>query len=104
MDSREKDNKGNQRLTINVRLKLAHLTKLLGHLGLHAPDLFVALTDLCGEPGGHALGHDLQVPLPLKLTLEEVDPLLGIGVLLMSQIKLCVEPLYGLEQIVPLLS
>ena len=33
-DSREKDNKGNQRLTIHVHPKLAHLNTLLGHLGL----------------------------------------------------------------------
>ena len=59
MDSREKDNKGNQRLTIHVRPKLAHLIVLLGHLGLHASDLFLALTNLHGEPGGHALGRNL---------------------------------------------
>ena len=62
------------------------------------PDLFLALTDLHGELGEHALDQNLQVPLPLKLTLEEVNPLLGVGVLLASQVTLCVEPLFGLEQ------
>ena len=61
------------------------------------------LTDLRGEPSGHALDRNLQVPLPLKLTLEEVDPLLGIDALLTSQFMLRAEPLYGLEQIDPLL-
>ena len=61
------------------------------------------MTDLHGEPSEHALDHNLQVPLPLKLTLEEVDPLLGIGALLSSQVTLHAEPLYGPEQIVLLL-
>ena len=55
-------------------------------------NLFLALTDLRGEPGGHALGRNLQVLLPLKLTLEEVDPLLGVGALLMSLVTLRVDP------------
>ena len=59
--------------------------------------------DLRGKPGGHTLVHNLQVPLPLKLTLEEVDPLLGVSALLMSLVTLRVDPLYGLEKIVPLL-
>jgi len=59
MDSREKDNKGNRRLTVHVRPKPAHLIALPGHLGLQASDLILALTDLHGEPGGHALGHNL---------------------------------------------
>jgi hypothetical protein len=42
------------------------------------------LTNLHGKPGSHALGLNLQVPLPLKLTLEEIDPLLGVGALLVS--------------------
>jgi len=32
---------------------------MLGHLDLQALDLFLALTDLHGEPGGHALGCNL---------------------------------------------
>ena len=36
MDSREKDNMGNRRLTVHVRPKPAHLIALLGHLGLLA--------------------------------------------------------------------
>ena len=103
MDSREKDNKGNRRLTIHIHLKLAHLIVLSSHLGLLALDLFLALTDLRGEPGGHALGHNLQVPLPLKLILEAVDPLLSVCALLASQVNPHAELLYGLEQIVPLL-
>ena len=59
MDSREKDNKGNQRLTIHVCPKPAHLITLPGHLGLQASDLFLALTDPHGEPSGHALGYNL---------------------------------------------
>ena len=84
MDSREKDNKGNRELTIHVRPKPAHLIALPGHLSLQAPDLLLALLDLHGEPGGHALGCNLQVPLPLKLILEVVDPLLSISALLAS--------------------
>ena len=74
MDSREKDNKGNQRLTVHVHPKPTHLIALPGHLSLQAPDLFLALlalpshlgldrflalTDLRGEPGGHALNRNL---------------------------------------------
>ena len=102
-NSRNKDNKGNWRLTFHVHPELAHLFALLDHLGLQAPDLFLALTDLRGEPGGHALGLNLQVPLLLKLALEEVDPLLGVGALLASQVALRVEPLHDPEQIVLLL-
>ena len=61
------------------------------------------MTDLRGKPGGHALDYNLQVPLPLKLTLEEVNLLLGIGTLLASQVVLCAEPLYGSKQIISLL-
>ena len=64
----------------------------------------MALTDLRGEHSGHALGCDLQVPLPLKLTLKVVDSLLSIGVLLASQLNPRAELLYVPEQIVPLLS
>ena len=103
MDSREKDNKGNRRLTVHVHSKLAHLIVLPSHLDLQVLDLLLALTDLRGEPSGHALDNNLQVPLLLKLTLEEVDPLLGVGVLLASQVTLRAEPLYGLEQIILLL-
>ena len=102
MDSKEKD-KGNQRLTLHIHLKPTHLIALLGHLGLQALDLFLALTDLRGEPGGHALGCNLQVPLPLKLILEVVDPLLRVGTLLVSQVNPHAELLYGPEQIIPLL-
>jgi hypothetical protein len=84
IDSRKKDNKGNQRLTVHVRPELAHLFVLPDHLGIQAIDLFLALTNLHGKPGSHALGLNLQVPLPLKLTLEEIDPLLGVGALLVS--------------------
>ena len=66
-------------------------------------DLFLVLTSHRGEPGGHALGHNLQVPLPLKLTLEEVDPLLGIGAFLASQVTVRAKLLYALEQIIQLL-
>ena len=64
--------------------KPAHLITLPGHLSFHASDLFLALIDLHGEPGGHALSCNLQVPLPLKLILKVVDPLLTIGALLVS--------------------
>ena len=57
---------------------------LPGHLGLQASDLFLALTDLCSEPGGYALGHNLQVPLPLDLILEVADPMISVGALLAS--------------------
>ena len=63
----------------------------------------MALTNLRDELDGHALGCNLQVPLPLKLTLEVVDPLLSIGALLASQLSPCVELLYGPEQIITLL-
>ena len=59
MDFREKDNKGNRRLTVHIRPKLVHLITLPGHLGLQASDLFLALTDLRGEPGRHALRRNL---------------------------------------------
>ena len=59
MDSREKDNKGNQGLTVHVRPKPAHLITLPGHLGLQAPNLLLALPNLHGEPGEHALGCNL---------------------------------------------
>ena len=44
----------------------------------------MALLDLRGEPGGHALGYNLQVPLPPELILEVVDPLLSDGAFLAS--------------------
>ena len=74
MDFGEKDSKGNQRITIHIYPKPAHLITLPSHLGLQAPDLFLALlalsshlgldrflalTDLRGEPGGHALNRNL---------------------------------------------
>ena len=102
MDSREKDNKGNRRLTIHVRPTPTHLIALMGHLSLQALDLFLVLIDLHGEPSGHALGYNLQVPLPLNLTLEVVDPLLSVGALLASQLSPRVELLYGPEQVIPL--
>jgi len=80
-----------------------HLIALPGHLGLQALELFMALTDLCDEPSRHALSCNLQVPLPLKLILEVVDPMLSVGVLLASPVNPRVELLYGLEQIIPLL-
>ena len=55
MDSRKKDNKGNRRLTVHVRLKPAHLITPLGHHGLQALDLFLALLALPGH-------LDLQAP------------------------------------------
>ena len=102
-DSREKDNKGNQRLTIHVHPKPTYLIALLGHLGLQAPNLFLALTDLHGEPNRHALGCNLHVPLPLELLLEVADLLLSIDKLLVSQLSPRAELLYGPEQIIPLL-
>ena len=80
-----------------------HLIMLPGHLGLQVPDLFLALTDHRGEPSGHALDCNLQVPLPLKLILEMVDPLLSVVVLLASQVNPRAKLLYGPEQIVLLL-
>ena len=59
MDSREKDNKGNWRITVHIHPKLAHLIALPSHLGLQASDLFLALTDLRGERSGHAIGCNL---------------------------------------------
>ena len=61
-----------------------HLIVLSGHLGLQASDLFLALTDLRSEPDAHALSCNLQVPLPLKLILEVVDPLLSVSALLVT--------------------
>ena len=63
----------------------------------------MVLPDLHGEPSGHALGYNLQVPFPLELLLEVVDPLLSVGVLLVSQLSPRAELLYGPEQIIPLL-
>ena len=63
----------------------------------------MALTDLHSEPNGHAFGYNLQVPLPLKLILEVVDPLLTVGTLLASQVNPRAEPLYSPKKIVPLL-
>ena len=63
----------------------------------------MALIDLCGEPGGHALGCNLQVPLPLKLILEVVDSLLSVDMLLASQVNPRAELLYGPKPIIPLL-
>ena len=103
MDSREKYNKGNQRLTIHIYPKHAHLIALPGHLGLQARDLFLALTDRYGESDGHALGCNLQAPLPLKHTFEVVSPLLSNRTLLASQVSPRAELLYGPEQIIPLL-
>ena len=99
----EEDNKGNRELTIHVRPKPTHLIALPGHLSLQAPDLLLALLDLHGEPGGHALGCNLQVPLPLGLLLEVADLLLSVGMLLVSQLSPRAELLYGPKQIVPLL-
>ena len=103
MDSREKDNKGNRRLTVHVRPKLAHLITLSGHLGLQVSNLFLVLTDLHGEPNGHTLSRNLQVALPLKLILEVVDLLLSVGALLVSLVNPHAEPLYSTEQIIWLL-
>ena len=58
-DSREKDNKGNRRLTVHVRPKPTHLIVLPGHLGLQVLYVFLALTDHRGKPSGHALGRNL---------------------------------------------
>ena len=80
-----------------------HLITLSGHLSLQTLDLLLALPDLHGEPGGHTLGCNLQVPLPLGLLLEVADPLLSVGTLLASQLSPCAELLYGPEQIVSLL-
>ena len=63
----------------------------------------MALIDLHGEHGGHSLSCNLQVPLPLKLTLEVVDLLLSIGALLVSHLSPHAELLYSPEQIIPLL-
>ena len=63
----------------------------------------MTLTDLRGEPGGHTLGYNLQVPLPLKLILEVVDLLLRVSALLASQVIPHAELLYSPKQIIPLL-
>ena len=55
----------------------------------------MALTDLHDEPIGHVLGCNLQVPLPLKLILEVVDPLLSVDALLASQVNPYAELLYS---------
>ena len=73
-------------------------------LPLQAPYLFLALINLRGEPSGHALGRNLQVLVPLKLTLEVVDPLLGVDALMVSQVMLRAELLYGLKQVILLLA
>jgi hypothetical protein len=57
---------------------LAHHLILPRLLRFKAPDLFLALTNLHGEPGKHTLSLDLQVPLNVKLALEEGGLLLGI--------------------------
>ena len=41
---------------------------------------------------------------PLKLTLVEDDPLLGIGTLWAGEVTLHAKLLYGPEQVLPLLS
>ena len=51
------------------------------------------LIDLRGELGRHALDYNLQVPLPLKLTLEEVNLLLGIDAPGKPSHTLCGAPL-----------
>ena len=96
-------NKRNRRLTVHIRSKPTHLIALPGHLDLQVPDLLLALPDLRGEPGGHALGCNLQVPLPPKLILEVANPLLSDGALLASQLSPYVELLHGPEQIISLL-
>ena len=57
----------------------------------------MALTDLRGEAGRHALDCNLQVPLPLKLILEVDDALLSVGALLAIWVNPYAELLYGLE-------
>ena len=103
MDYREKDNKGNQRLTVHIHPKPTHLIALSGHLGLQALDLFLTLPELHGEPGGHVVDCNLQVPLSPELIFEVADPLLSDDTLLASQLSPRVELLYGLEQMVLLL-
>ena len=74
--------KEDQGLTVHVRLDLARLITLPGHLSLQVLGLLLALADLHGESGGHRLYHGLQILLPSELALQEVDPLLGIVTLL----------------------
>jgi hypothetical protein len=85
-------------------VELVHLLALPGHLGLQAPNFFLALTDLRGKPGSHVLGLNLQLPLLLNLTQETVDLSMGVGTLLASRVTLCAESHYDQEQLVPLLS
>ena len=103
MDSREKTQQEKPKTYHSHPPKAGALIPLPGQLGLQAPDLLLALLDLRGEPSGHALGYNLQVPLPLELLLKVADPLLSVGALLVSQLSPHAELLYGLEQIIPLL-
>jgi hypothetical protein len=59
-------------------VELAHVLALPRHHSLKALNLFLALTNIRGEPGRHTLDLDLQVPLDVKLALEEGSLLLGI--------------------------
>ena len=61
------------------------------------------MTDLRGEFGGHRFHRNLQVLFFPELALQEAEPLLGVGTLLMSQVTLRAKPLYGLEQVILLL-
>jgi hypothetical protein len=65
-------------------VETAHLLTLLKHLSLKASDLFLALTNLRGEPDRHTLGLDLQVPLDIELVLEEGDLLHTKGLKLIA--------------------
>ena len=95
--------KEDQGLIVHIPLELACLVMPPGHLSLQVLGLLLALANLHSESSGHRLCHDLQILLPPELALQEVDPLLGVGALLMSQVTLYAEPLYGLEQFVTLL-
>jgi hypothetical protein len=78
VDSRKKGNKGNQSPTVHLLVELVHVLTLPRHLSLKALNLFLVLANIHGEPGRHTLDLDLQVPLDVKLALEEGGLLLGI--------------------------
>jgi hypothetical protein len=56
VDPRKKANEANQGLTVHLLLELACLFTLLDLLGFQGLNPCPVLTNLHGEPGGHALG------------------------------------------------
>jgi hypothetical protein len=92
-----KGDKGEQSLTVHLILELTRLFTSPVHLSIEATNILLALVGLHDELGIHVLGHGLQLPLPLNLTQEVANPLMGVGMFLP-------EPHQVLEQLVSFLS